>query len=55
LTSRVALNAGVGTASLALGAIRLMGNAHPATPSRLSLGPWFGAQGSSGLAAHVQF
>jgi hypothetical protein len=49
------LNAGVGTASLALGAIRLIGTAHPATPSRVSLGPWFGARGTSGLAARVEF
>ena len=49
------LNAGVGTASLALGAVRLFGITHPATPSRVSLAPWFGPRSATGLAARVEF
>jgi len=49
------LNAGVGTATLALGVIRLSSNTHNETRSRVSVAPWFGARGSTGLAARVEF
>ena len=38
-----------------LGAIRLIGTAHTGAQSRVSLAPWFGTRGSTGLAARVEF
>jgi len=49
------LNTGVGAVSLALGAVRLIGNGHAGTPSPVSVAPWFGARGTTGLAARVEF
>ena len=49
------VNTGIGAASLALGVIRLSGTGHAGTPSALSLAPWFGTRGSTGLAARVEF
>ena len=49
------LNTGVGAASLALGTVRLIGSGHTGTPSRVSLAPWLGTRGSTGLAARVEF
>ena len=49
------LNTGIGAASLALGAVRLIGNGHAGTPSPVSVAPWFGARGTTGLAARVEF
>src|SRR5437660_1662892 len=48
-------DAGVGAVSLVLGIVRLATPAEPAAQSRVSVGPWFGAPGSSGLAARVTF
>jgi len=48
------LNTGIGAASLALGAVRLIGNGHAGTPSPVSVAPWFGTR-STGLAARVAF
>ncbi len=48
------LNTGIGAASLALGAVRLIGTGHAGTPSPVSLAPWFGTR-STGLAARVEF
>ena len=48
-------DAGVGAVSLVLGIVRLATPAEPAAQSRVSVGPWFGARGSSGLAARVTF
>ena len=48
-------DAGVGAVSLVLGIVRLASPAAPAAQSRVSVGPWFGARGASGLAARVTF
>jgi hypothetical protein len=50
-----ALNTGVGAASLALGAIRLLGINQTTKQSRVSVAPWFGARAATGLAARVVF
>ena len=50
------LNTGVGAASLALGAVRLIRNTpNTGTPARVSLAPWLGARGATGLAGRVEF
>jgi hypothetical protein len=50
------LNTGVGAASLALGAVRLIRNTpNTGTPSRVSLAPWLGTRGATGLAGRVEF
>jgi hypothetical protein len=49
------VNAAVGSASLVLGLVRLTANGEPAAESRLSVGPWLGARGASGVAARVTF
>jgi hypothetical protein len=38
-----------------LGIVQLHTPAEPAAQSRVSVGPWVGARGSSGLAARVTF
>src|SRR5207248_10261192 len=48
-------DAGVGAVSLVLGIVRLATPGEPAAQSRVSVGPWFGARGSSGLAGRVTF
>ena len=53
--SRGAWSAGLGATSLALGTIRLLSHAEPAAESRVSIGPWLGPRGASGLAARVTF
>jgi hypothetical protein len=50
-----AWSSGLGTASLALGVIRLVGHAERAAESRVSVGPWLGARGASGFAGRVTF
>jgi hypothetical protein len=45
----------LGAASLALGAFRLLTLAEPESQSRVSVGPWVGARGATGLAARVTF
>jgi len=49
------VSTGLGAASLALGIIRLISPTEVAAQSRVSVGPWIGARGSSGLAARVTF
>ena len=49
------LNMGVGTASVALGLVRVLHSTQTETPSRVRLAPWFGARASTGLAASVAF
>jgi hypothetical protein len=46
---------GLGAASLALGAWRRVTLAESEALSRVSIGPWFGARRTSGLAARVTF
>ncbi len=48
-------DAGLGAVSLVLGLVRLGTPAEPAGQSRVSVGPWLGARGASGLAARVTF
>jgi hypothetical protein len=48
-------DAGLGAASLVLGLVRLGAPGEPTAQSRVSLGPWLGARGASGLAARVTF
>jgi hypothetical protein len=50
-----ATSTGLGTVSLVLGVIRLVGPAERVAQSRVSVGPWLGARGASGLAARVTF
>jgi hypothetical protein len=48
-------DAGVGAVSLVVGIVQLAKHTEPAAQSRASVGPWFRARGSSGLAARVTF
>ena len=49
------LNMGVGTASVALGLVRVFNNAQTETQSRLRFVPWLGMRASPGLAASAAF
>ena len=48
-------DAGLGAVSLVLGLVRLGTPGEPAVQPLVSVGPWFGARRSSGLAARVTF
>src|SRR5712692_7253507 len=53
--SLVRWDAGLGAVSLVLGLVRLGTPGEPAVQPLVSVGPWFGARRSSGLAARVTF